>query len=52
MSANSEIVNMRLNQSEIDFLEKNHILYSRQTDKFGDIFSVNCSQLKEKFCNC
>lgn len=52
MSATSQMVDMRLDSEELSFLEKNKINHKKKTDNIGNLFSVDCSQLKEKFCNC
>lgn len=52
MSATSQMVDMRLDREELSFLRKNKIKHKEKTDKIGNMFSVDCSQLKEKFCNC
>lgn len=52
MSATSQMVDMRLDIQELSFLIENEINYKKKTDNIGDLFSVDCAQLKEKFCNC
>lgn len=52
MNAKSKIVDIRLDSEEIAFLKKNEIKCKEKPDKIGNLFSVDCAQLKEKFCNC
>ncbi len=52
MSAKSAMVDIRLNSEEIAFLKENEIKCIEKSDKIGNLFSVNCAQLREKFCNC
>lgn len=52
MSATSKMVDMRLDIEEVAFLKKNKITCKKKSDAIGNLFSVDCSQLKEKFCNC
>lgn len=52
MSATSKMVDIRLDSEEVSFLKKNEITYEKKSDTIGNLFSVDCSQLKEKFCNC
>lgn len=52
MSATTKMVDMRLNSEEISFLKRNKIKYEKKSDNIGNLYSVDCSQLKEKFCNC
>ena len=52
MSAKSKMVDIRLDNEEVAFLKKNKIQCKEKSDKVGNLFSVNCAQLKEKFCNC
>ena len=52
MSAKSKMVDIRLDNEEVAFLKKNKIQCKEKSDKVGNLFSVNCAHLKEKFCNC
>lgn len=51
MSATSKMVDMRLDNEEVSFLTRNKITYKKKRDSSGNLFSVDCYQLKEKFCN-
>lgn len=52
MSSKTQMADIRLDSDEISFLKKNEIEYQKKLDNIGNLFSVDCSQLKEKFCNC
>jgi hypothetical protein len=52
MNAKSKIVDIRLDSEEVAFLKKNEIKCKEKPDKIGNLFSVDCAQLKEKFYNC
>ena len=52
MSSKTQMADIRLDSEEISFLKKNEIEYQKKPDNIGNLFSVDCSQLKEKFCNC
>ena len=47
MSSKTQMADIRLDSDEISFLK-----YQKKPDNIGNLFSVDCSQLKEKFCNC
>lgn len=52
MSTNLNTVDMRLDKDEISFLERNKIKHEYKKDHIGNLFSVDCSALRKKFCNC
>ncbi len=52
MSTKSKMVDIRLDSEEVAFLKKNKIKCKEKSDKIGNLFSVDCGQLREKFCNC
>ena len=52
MSTTLKIVDMRLDKDEVSFLEKNKIKHEQKKDLIGNLFSVDCSALRKKFCNC
>ena len=52
MSTTLSTIDMRLDKDEVAFLERNKIKHERKKDRIGNLFSVDCSTLRKKFCNC
>lgn len=52
MSTTLSTIDMRLDKDEVAFLERNKIKHERKKDCIGNLFSVDCSTLRKKFCNC